>query len=191
MGTLRTFLAITPPSDIQSMLFDYGKRIHERFSDAWKFEKREKLHLTLQFFGNLENEDLKKVTAVVRETIQKAEPFMLSVMGVTGYPIVARATVLVLELSYPEELFAMRQSMIGAFKKNGLPAEHRFTPHITLARSRSPGDINERIAKSFPLPSIEFNVTTLNLFASHMSLEGSRYEVLSTFMLGDRGENNA
>ena len=64
------------------------------------------------------------------------------------------------------------------------PEKRAFTPHLTLARLKSPGDarpfLDEVSFSSHAWPVSEFH-----LYRSHLSPKGARYEILDTHVLGD------
>ncbi|WP_392538128.1 RNA 2',3'-cyclic phosphodiesterase [Legionella sp. 227] len=136
MHTLRIFFAITFPKKIQIKLSNYLKSLQETIlSDYMRWVDVEKMHITLQFLGNLPQEQLISVTEYVHAAIKNLSPFQLELGQLEWFPALRRPKVLSLTVQ-PQAGLAMLSDTIGkALIALNVPIETRpFRGHLTLGR---------------------------------------------------------
>ncbi|KTC80558.1 2'-5' RNA ligase [Legionella cherrii] len=136
MHTLRIFFAITFPKKIQIKLSNCLKPLQETIlSDYMRWVHVEKMHITLQFLGNLPQEQLISVTEYVQAAIKNLPPFQLELGQLEWFPTVRRPKVLSLTVQ-PQAALARLSDTIGkALIALNVPVETRpFRGHLTLGR---------------------------------------------------------
>jgi 2'-5' RNA ligase len=133
------------------------------------------LHLTLRFIGEV-GEDR---AADIAEALQRvrARPFDLQLAGAGVFGDRPRALWVGVERS--AELVALRDRIEHALVRAGLPPEPRkFSPHVTLARLRSPvlDRLTEFLAAHAGFRAEPLPVGAFSLIASFPTKAGSVYE---------------
>jgi len=149
------------------------------------------LHLTLRFFGNLDEPQVNRARAAL-SSLEGQKPITLTFDRWKFLPFPAKARVLVLvPESSPaiEELVAMKTTYdqaLGRFGPTG-PVEvppgdtpEGFLPHLTIARFNPKNRPDTRDLQDLPLP---FSLT-LDRVILYQSLEGLRYLPLGKVDLG-------
>jgi len=134
---MRTFLAVFPSSPAQQAAERVVERLRRRGDDvAWV--RRENLHYTLRFLGELDEDAVARVIAAAR-AVATGLPAFEAVLGAPGaFPSAARARVLWLGLARgAESLVALAAALDRALAERGFAAAERpFSPHLTLGRVR-------------------------------------------------------
>jgi RNA 2',3'-cyclic 3'-phosphodiesterase len=149
-----------------------------------RFTTRESWHITLQFLGSVGVDQLECVTARLSQL--RAAPFSVQI-GKLGF--FDRAGVLFADVPVSSALLGLQESVAAATAHCGFAAEPRpYHPHITLARAKSrvrKSDFSSIQSKLSGSASYSpFIAQELLLFESHLSSQGSRYEVRARFPLG-------
>jgi RNA 2',3'-cyclic 3'-phosphodiesterase len=98
-----------------------------------------KLHVTLEFLGNVEEEDVSRLEAALAEAMAKHSVMKLAVSGVGAFPHLERPATIWLGVSGGETLEALQMDV--AIARDGIGThfdKNEFCPHITLARVSPP-----------------------------------------------------
>lgn len=128
--TLRLFAAIPIPDDVAAALAELQRGVD---GAAWR--TREHLHLTLRFFGAVEEPDARELDHELSRV--RCAPFEVGLTSATWFGG-ERPTALVAEVARHEALLALAQDCERAARRAGLQPERRkFSPHITLAYCRT------------------------------------------------------
>lgn len=149
----------------------------------------DQLHVTLQFLGETPANAVTAVDAAARRASSLTPPFSLRLGRIGAFPDPHRPRVLWCGLDDPQDGGRRWLSHASTLLAElGYPAESRaFTPHITLARSRSAEDsrqISALLTAAAAPASIEFDVRHVTLFESALRPGGARYVALSRTPLG-------
>ena len=177
---MRLFIAATPPSEIRDLLIKTYSEIERA-----RWVKKNQLHVTLRFLGELEDD----LAAVVRESLGEISAHQLSLrikgVGTFGRP----ARVLWCGLEPPGEITALAKAIDENVLQAGLTADDKpFAPHLTIARFKnSPPPLIKRFLEqneAFETP--EFTIREFELYQSKLSSSGPEYSVLKTYPLADR-----
>ncbi|UMX47446.1 MAG: RNA 2',3'-cyclic phosphodiesterase [Candidatus Nealsonbacteria bacterium DGGOD1a] len=190
----RIFIAINLPDKLRNEL--------GLFQDRWpelpaRWTKMESLHITLNFLGNANDEEVCEICKNAAEIAMRHEPFDLTIDKVAYGPVGN------LSKKPPKMIWAVGNSSpeLGALQKDletslyeFCGGEYReseiysFAPHITLARLQLAGlaqmepeeipEINEKISRTFMVESIE-------VMESQLKKGGPAYTILESLKLGD------
>ncbi|MFN6964004.1 MAG: RNA 2',3'-cyclic phosphodiesterase [Pyrinomonadaceae bacterium] len=185
----RIFIAVDISEEARRLAAAHSERLRNEFSDlrvGW--ERAEKLHLTLRFIGNLEDERISSLTDRLRATAAAARSFELSITGTGVFPNVRRPRVLWLGVAGDVEgMNKLAAAIENDCEAIGLDRESReFKPHLTIARLRET-ERSGRLAVShlqMPFESAAFKVGEIVLYESKLQRTGSVYSVLDRFSLG-------
>ena len=178
----RLFVATPVPYERLAELERETELLRERWPDA-RWIPPANQHVTLRFLGATPLGLLAPLGEVLGATAARARPEEISLRGFGAFPTAARARVLWAGIDDPAGLLSgLARSLDDALKGLGFePEERDYTPHLTLARFRSPVRLAELPAHD---PALEpFSVTEMILYRSHTSPKGARYEPLAHYPL--------
>ncbi len=184
----RVFLAIDIPSTAREQAAGLITSLKKRFPGhriGW--ERPEKLHLTLKFFGDVDDDQLVGIYEAIALTASEFEPFQFELSGTGLFPNSRRPRVLWLGVNGPGELRRLAACVDLHCEKIGFPAEKRpFKPHLTIARIREPersASVAEEHLRS-KFDPVKCEAKELVLYQSVLKQTGSEYTRLRSFPLG-------
>jgi 2'-5' RNA ligase len=185
---LRLFAALPVPEAAEVPLREAQaalKRKAQRSRLAPRWTDPEQLHLTLKFLGYTAAERLPELEAAILEEAKLSHPIQTSWAGLGAFPGPKRARVLIARLSdVRAELLALYSRLEASFDSLGFPFEERaFIPHVTLARIKTPGDVQKWLDAT-ALPETSFELDTLRLYRSTLRPTGAIYDVVVEARLG-------
>ena len=149
----------------------------------------EKIHLTLKFFGNIEESRIEPIFKSIEEPIRNTLPFSLEVRGVGAFPHLRNPRVIWMGLVERREVLVSFQKQIETqLEKIGFQSEDRpFHPHLTLGRtksSRGKDELAGRMEKYKEEEFGDFQVERVILFRSDLKPSGPIYTALRELRLG-------
>jgi len=147
-----------------------------------RFVGSETWHITLAFLGDLDDTQLAASDAAARMAAEASAPFTLRAgdIGIFG----ADAAPRVIWVGVAGDLAALAATqarVVSAVRAKGLPMreEHRYNPHITLARPRHPLAPDEaealRAARASQAQGPDWPVHGISVMRSDLSPAGARY----------------
>jgi RNA 2',3'-cyclic 3'-phosphodiesterase len=148
-----------------------------------RWQKREQLHLTLRFIGEVEGREAAMLDDALAAI--EAPAFDLQLHGVGQFGNKQPHT-LWAGARKPEALLQLQRKVDAAIRRVGQPQDaHKFTPHVTLARLRNPegAKLIEWLTHHALFTSAEFRVEAFNLYSSRLSSDGSVYAVEREYVL--------
>ena len=188
----RAFIAVPLPDLIKAELISQQRLLKKDGLKA-SFPQPAALHLTLRFLGNIDHSQANTIKRCMAETARRFSPFDLILGGMGGFPKPAKARVLwagvIEETGQMEKMVsALNQCLFKQIQ--GLPyPEKRFSPHLTLARSRKPVSIQpflqERLAAFEPgektgNPDRYFTADHMILYKSFLKPSGAVHQKFYT-----------
>jgi 2'-5' RNA ligase len=187
---MRAFVAIDFPDAIHAALADQQAafraacQAQSRYADEIRWTRPEGIHLTLKFLGQVPEDRLKLVTEAL-ELLGGFERFWVEVKGFGFFPNPRRPRVFWVGLEAPAALQKLVTGLETAMEGLGFPREQRgFTPHLTLARFKSPRSQPALEALLKEREAIElgrFEVAEFYLFESKLSPAGATYRKVARF----------
>ncbi|MCA1813109.1 MAG: RNA 2',3'-cyclic phosphodiesterase [Halobacteriales archaeon] len=152
-----------------------------------KLVEGQNTHVTLKFLGDTPVSFLEKIEAGMKHATKGIAPFEMTVRGVGAFPSAQSASVVWAGLEHAEPLSTMARKLEEEMYRLAFPRERRdFTPHITLARVRSPRG-RERLAAVLGDHAGEdfgkVKVDKLMLLRSDLAREGPHYSHVRTVPL--------
>ncbi len=137
MASIRAFLAADPPREAIDKLARCVERLRRPVEEAGlrvTWVRPEALHVTLKFFGNIEEEAIGPIAAALAALRPAALPEML-LAGVSWFPATRRPRVIFAGVRGPEGLVLLQRSIEDLLAPLGHEREDRpFRPHVTLGR---------------------------------------------------------
>jgi len=180
----RVFCAIEIPRDVRDQLLAHIERLREEVPQAQaSWSRAASVHLTLKFFGNIEQDQVERLSAAASRVTRRYSPFQIGLGGSGIFPPRGTPRVLWIGVNDPSgQLTDLQHQFENECSKEGFPKEERvFRPHLTLARIRNPQGSRRlgEIHKGIEFKPVEFSVSELLLFRSELSSEGSKYTIIS------------
>jgi 2'-5' RNA ligase len=185
---IRSFLAIEIPREIQKKIEEVQEDLKSSHADV-RWVSPEKIHLTLKFFGNIEELKIEPIVRSIEGPIQTTPPFFLKVRGVGAFPHLKNPRIIWMGLVDEKEILNHFQKQLEEeFEKIGFGSEERaFHPHLTLGRMRSSRGREELIGRMEKHKEEEFGdfqIERVFLFKSDLKPTGPIYTPLRELRLG-------
>jgi 2'-5' RNA ligase len=172
---VRTFLAFEASLDIKIYLQDVIKAMATRTGGV-RWVRQEGQHLTLKFFGEIDE----ALAWKIRETLSHLEteyaPFTASLGRIDAFPDRKRARVIVAHIEKGiDNIRRIFNDIEDGLSALGFEREKRdLTPHITLGRRKVPAPLLDR--EIVKIEEKEFPIQRLVLFKSTLMPAGALYE---------------
>ena len=190
---IRSFLAIELPEPILRKIGEVQGDLKATHAEV-RWTIPEKIHLTLKFFGNIEESRIDPIFKSIEEPVRNTPPFSLKVRGVGAFPHLKNPRVIWIGLVDEREVLASLQKQIETcLEKIGFRPEDRpFRPHLTLGRMKSSRGKEELAGRMERYREEEFGgfeVEKVILFKSDLRPTGPIYTPLRELRLGE--QNNS
>lgn len=186
----RFFIAIPLPEKVKEVLFPFFKNT-ARLKEV-KWEKPEKLHLTLAFLGRVEEKRIKELTLLLDSIKVNYKPLALKLIPkICAFPDLSSPRVLWLPIEGETKKLqkitdSLRKSLL---EKNFTFDERPYFPHLTIGRFRKDAqkwqkeNVLKTIEGELPKAPMEFKAGNLTLFESELTPKGSVYKQVCKYRL--------
>ncbi len=187
---IRSFLAIELPKLILKKIEEVQRDLRSTRADV-RWVNPEKIHLTLKFFGNIEESRIDPIFKSIEEPIRNTPPYSIEVKGVGAFPHLKNPRVIWMGLVDGKAILTSFQKQIETqLEKIGFQPEDRpFHPHLTLGRMKSSRGKEEMVGRMEKHREEEFGdfpVERVILFKSDLTPSGPVYTLLREMKLGGR-----
>ena len=184
----RLFCAFELPASLRSQIDQHSQKVREAVPEAAaSWSRPENIHLTVKFFGNVDQQRVDVISAAAARVVKEFSPIQIAV-GKTGvFPRPSRPQVLWIGIDDASRALAnLHKQLEHEFAREGFPKEDRpFRPHLTIARIRKPYN-SDRLAEAhlgMEFSSVTIELSELVLFRSELSSKGSKYTPISRHRL--------
>ena len=182
---VRTFLAIDLPDSLKA---DIAEAVAhwKGFKAGVRWVDPARMHLTLRFFGDLEESSISAVSAACREVAVSCSPISMKLLATGVFPALRRPRVLWIGVGSEEReaLFGLRDRLETRLAQEGFQRdEKRFSPHVTVGRVKT-GRNMARLMDDFMRyePAGEgFTVKSMVLYSSTLTPQGPVYRQIEEF----------
>jgi len=132
---MRCFIAILLPDSVRSQIGELQEDLR-RSGLKLKWVPPENIHLTLQFLGEISEEQAKQVGAILENACAQTNAFELTAEGIGQFPPKGRPRVVWVGLSgETEPLMDLDRRIREALRQKQIPFDDKpFHPHLTIAR---------------------------------------------------------
>ncbi|HEX8179312.1 MAG TPA: RNA 2',3'-cyclic phosphodiesterase [Pyrinomonadaceae bacterium] len=186
---LRLFCAVELPTEVRAHAHAHSTRLRAtapQVKASW--ERPEKLHITIKFFGDIEAARVPALTDAATRAAASVAPFELTLAGTGAFPGGHNPRVLWLGVQDAAGQLALLQQRLEAeCAAAGFPRELRdFHAHLTLARLRMANAAARRLAhyhEQLGFTSVPFQVSELLTMQSTLAPGGSQYTTLARHAL--------
>ena len=185
---IRSFLAIELPATVQANIGKIEEAAKATSADV-RWVSPGRIHLTLKFFGNIEESKIDSIAAAIQGPVSAAKPFHLNVRGTGAFPNLRNPRVIWIGLVDEEgRLAALQKEVESSLEKVGFEPEDRpFRPHLTLGRvksNRGKEELTKCVEKYREEECGTFQVEKIVLFKSDLTPAGPIYTPLREVRLG-------
>jgi 2'-5' RNA ligase len=185
---IRSFLAIELPQTVVKRIEEVQGNLKSSHADV-RWANPHQIHLTLKFFGNIEESKVDSILTSIQEPVRETPPFLLEIRGVGAFPHPKNPRVIWMGLVDGENvLHLFHERLENSLEQVGFEPEDRpFHPHLTLGRvksGREKGDLIGRMESYREQPFGDFQVERVLLFKSDLKPTGPIYTPLREMRLG-------
>lgn len=133
MIKIRVFYAIEFDDNIKEYIFD-KQQIIKKLSTRGNFTKKENIHLTLQFIGEVKSTEVGKLSKALKNTVEGIKGFSIDLKNIGSFPR-KDGNIVWIGVQKSEEL----QNIYNNLCKNLLKLDYKtdsrpYKPHITIGR---------------------------------------------------------
>ncbi len=189
---MRLFVAVDLDAAVLERIAALQKRLRQAAalpSGQVKWVRPEQMHLTLKFLGQVDDDDVTRVCAIVQETAARHTAFELACRGVGVFGRPAR--VVWAGADGGDALKTLQRQLDQRFTQAGWAAENRaFSAHLTLCRVKS-SSAGHALAEAIePFENEVFGdvwIDSVAVYESRLTSAGPEYTVVSGARLIDDG----
>jgi 2'-5' RNA ligase len=182
----RLFCAIELPRDVRARAATHAAYLRASLDAPLKvsWEREEKMHVTLKFFGDAAPERVLQLSDSLARTTPRFEPLTVQLAGCGVFTSTSRPNILWIGIMDGSgRLATLQRDLEDECARAGFATDaRRFHPHVTLARIRFVNGGARRLARlhfETEFEPISFRVSEIALMRSELGAGGSRYTVLS------------
>ncbi|HUF04110.1 MAG TPA: RNA 2',3'-cyclic phosphodiesterase [Aridibacter sp.] len=180
----RVFSAIELPADARSTVEAYARRLAEEYPESKaKWLPADRLHLTVRFFGNVDERALKVINDAHKRLAAVHSRFRIAIDGTGVFPSARRPKVLWLGVSGAEELAGLKVQIDDELASVGFDHEARgFRPHLTIARLKDPPKARELARRhlSQKFEPVVFSAARIVVLESVQKPTGPEYSLIES-----------
>jgi 2'-5' RNA ligase len=184
---VRLFLAIDTGEECRRSLASVLAGVRAATSGV-RWVHDDKLHITLAFFGEVEEKRLDQIAAAIAEVAARHVEFPAAVSGSGVFPDWRRPRVVWLGLHDAGRLVELGKDVERMSASLGFPPDHPFRAHLTIGRVPHPLSAGQRQSLQTALAGLSethpFDVNRVVLMRSTLSPNGSVYSEVASFPLG-------
>lgn len=188
---MRLFVSIDLPDSLTDAIAEVQTELEP--ASGLRMTDPAQAHLTLKFLGETDSDRVDEITGALEAAVERAgiAPFDATVEGLGVFPELSYITVVWLGIGAGgDEITAISDSVETALVDRGFePAEHAFTPHVTIARMDHAGGkehVQRVVTEQDPTVGT-MTVDAITLKESTLTDEGPRYETVATVSLPHTG----
>jgi 2'-5' RNA ligase len=179
----RLFVALKIPENVLEKVLNYCYIAAEN-PVRFKWETIDKIHLTLKFIGEVDDNLVKPISDEL-EFLQGYSSFDCNISRFGFFFRNSIPKILWCDLNTEKPLMPIVSELNERMEKFGIKSEKRkFRAHLTLLRIKK--DVSEKFiqrVKSFQFDEIHFTANKISLVKSTLSKQGASYKDLKIFEL--------
>jgi len=186
---IRTFIAVGLPGELQAEIGRLSSSLSTRIPGV-RWVPPENLHLTLKFLGNVDEETIPDIQAILNRVTPRHLPIICRFGGLGVFPNPRRPKIIWLGvIEGSDQLSGLAEELSEEFTRLGFKLEKRgYTPHLTLGRIKTGSgtaqlrellrEEKEKTVRSGDSTRL-LNINMLLLQKSILTSKGAIYQTLS------------
>ncbi len=184
---IRTFIAIDPDDKSRDKILSFIERAHSAIKGYVSWIKRDNLHFTLKFLGEISPEKIEDVTNLLNNLSLAHRSFKVTISKTGFFPDIKRPRIFWAGVKEgKEDIIRLVNDIESDCEYLGFEREKReFKAHITLARIKDPHiKIDPKILEEISRDEIcNFIVDKITLYRSDLLPEGAKYSIIKELQL--------
>ena len=180
---MRLFVALDIPEGVRQAISAFAGKLRQTCKQA-RWTRVEGAHVTLKFIGEVPAEKAGPIQAALAG-VPFPSPIQLVYRGAGFFPNERRPRVFWPGIEAGTELPALAEAVEASLEPLGIARESReFSPHLTLARFDSSGDLADlrsSVAAAGPLEFGRSMANEFHLYQSVLKRGGAEYTRVATF----------
>ena len=184
---MRAFLAIELEPYIKNKISETQEIIKDSDSSKIKYVETDNIHLTIKFFGEIDDYTLEQINDIVNKSIKKYEAYTIKVVNVGAFPNIYRPRVIWTGIKDKKNTTVkLIEDLDKKFNNIGFKKEKDYVPHITIGRVK---EIHDKDKLSQTLKNLKkqyhgkMEVKKICLKSSTLTPNGPIYENIKEFDL--------
>ena len=185
MSNIRAFLAIDLDEDLKPKINTLMKDF-KKIDTKIKYVELVNLHLTLKFFGDIDEEGLKLLEDAISNVVEDFKPFNIHIKKCGSFPNKNRINVIWVGIDDDTILKQLHDRLDEEFSKLGFDKDKKFSTHLTIGRmktSKNKQEVRQTIEDNENIEIGEMEVNKITLKKSTLTPSGPIYEDLKVFEL--------
>ena len=184
---MRTFLAFEVDEEVMKQVL--AMTVHFKSIDrSVRWVKPEKTHVTIHFFGEIEERNIKRIGSVIKDACAGIEPIPVEIRGISAFPSLERARVIWYGVHDDGRLNTVYRRVHDGLEGTDIVEKletRPYTPHLTAGRvkARMNPKLIEEIRRCEESAFGSFKINELVLFKSTLTGSGPLYDKLERFHL--------
>jgi 2'-5' RNA ligase len=184
----RTFIAVDIGEPVRIVLADVIQTMAQELPEL-RWVDPQGIHLTLAFLGELNDQRLREAMRAAEAASCQVPPFAFRLSHLGIFDSLHHARVIWMGIDEPSgSLQQLHRLLNRELEQRGFPVEKRpFSPHLTLARVKTPLKANEqdRLRRFLMETKVSANssVDRLCVMKSELLRSGARYTHLEDYLL--------
>jgi RNA 2',3'-cyclic 3'-phosphodiesterase len=178
---MRTFIALDLTDQIKARIKEVTDRL-KNLPVKVKWVSNKNLHITLQFLGDINQEQLDIIKNIIRDISCQYRSFELYLKGFGFFPNPKKPRVFFINFSSDQILETLVKALRKRLSRIGFKEDKKFRSHITLARIKDLKNIT-RLTKEINRLEVKakFKIDKISLFKSTLTQKGPIYhEIFKT-----------
>lgn len=175
------FLALNLSDEFKNFLEEKVNLLKDR-SDAFKWEKKERFHITLKYYGLINPVELGKIKEAI-ELMDKFPKIILELNGFSYFTTYRKHNTLYASFKFNRELDNFVQEIFRKTDFIEKQSEHKkFTPHVTIARARKkPEEDFLNYFRNYDSGSYTEEITSASIYKSIQYTTGTIYKEIKKY----------
>ncbi|MCC2679425.1 MAG: putative 2-5 ligase [Pseudobdellovibrio sp.] len=149
----------------------------------FKFTPPENLHITLNFLGDVNDSDVKKLCEVGQTVAALHPSFSLKISGFDAFPELQHARVIWAGVQNKKNLQALYEDFEKELSFLNRAPENAYVPHLTLARLRNPHSVKNFLSPFLRKSFGSIECKEIGLYKSELRGLYPHYELIQSFNL--------
>ena len=185
---MRTFLAADIDNKVNEKIKDFIDR-YRQMDRSVKWGKADTNHITIYFFGEVEEKNIETLEGTVSDALGRIDPFEASAVGISAFPSMKVPRVFWIGIenrTYElEKIYkSIKTELPGKKIKVNIESKD-YTPHLTIGRvkGRCDPETIRRLSSDGEAEFGSFVIDKIILYQSILRKEGPRYSPLKVFQL--------
>ncbi len=173
---MRVFIALNLPEDVKGVIYDTAREIYKKYPFI-KLVPKENLHITLRFIGDISDRECGSLLDSFKDL---GKAFTLTFNSVGGFPTEFGARVIWVGVEEEKILVELSKRVDGIVDDLGFPPRDKpFVPHITIARTKRPVNV-----EGFKIKRETFIASEVVVYRSILAKPNAIYKPLKVLKLG-------